>query len=304
MTTTITPLATRRARLVTQPPAAGARAATRHAALRWAFWLSGLLAGVAGVAATLGVVHPDIFRDPAMTAGNARGTALVVLVVALPSLLLGMCLARRGSWRGQIVWMGALGYLLYNHVLFTFATAFNPLFLLYVASLGLALWALVALLIATDAGELRAQVAPGMPVRVLAGYLLTCALVFGAAWLSDIVPALLDGTTPASLDKTIMLTSPIEVMDLSATLPLCALAAVWLWRRHSWGYLLAGVLVSMLTIETASIAIDQYFGHRADPSQSLGAVPLMAVLTVLGLALTSVYLRQLLPKPDAERSQL
>jgi hypothetical protein len=79
-------------------------------------------------------------------------------------------------------------------------------------------------------------------------------------------------------------------------------AAVWLWQRRPWGYLLAGVLVSMLTIETASIAIDQYFGHRADPSQSLGAVPLMAALTVLGLALTSVYLRHLLPQRDVERA--
>ena len=87
-----------------------------------------------------------------------------------------------------------------------------------------------------------------------------------------------------------MLTNPIEALDLSLTLPLCALAGVRLWQRRPWGALLAGVLVSMLSLETASIAVDQLFGQQRDPGQSLAAVPLMAALTLLGLALTVVYL--------------
>jgi hypothetical protein len=88
-------------------------------------------------------------------------------------------------------------------------------------------------------------------------------------------------------------------MDLSATLPLCALAAVWLWQRRPWGYVLSGVLLSMLTLETASIAVDQVFGHRSDPTQSLAAVPLMAALTLVGLILTALFLRHVRPAPRA-----
>src|SRR5664280_1466785 len=55
------------------------------------------LAAVAGPAAGVGAFHPDIFRDPAMTVGNAQGTDLVILLVAIPMLLVSMLLAARGS---------------------------------------------------------------------------------------------------------------------------------------------------------------------------------------------------------------
>ena len=49
----------------------------------------------------------------------------------------------------------------------------------------------------------------------------------------------------------------------------------------------------MFTIETLSIAVDQIFGHHSDPAQSLAAVPLMGVLTAIGLVVTYVYMRNL-----------
>ncbi len=52
-------------------------------------------------------------------------------------------------------------------------------------------------------------------------------------------------------------------------------------------------MVVMLTIETAGIAIDQVFGHVHDPSASLGTVPIMGVLTVVGLVFSALFLRGL-----------
>ena len=46
----------------------------------------------------------------------------------------------------------------------------------------------------------------------------------------------------------------------------------------------------MMTIETASIAVDQYFGHVHDPSASPDVVPLFIRLTVIGLAVSVAYL--------------
>ena len=47
-----------------------------------------------------------------------------------------------------------------------------------------------------------------------------------------------------------------------------------------------GMHLVMMTIETASIAVDQYFGHVHDLSASLDAVSLFAVLTVISLIVT------------------
>src|SRR5689334_9540574 len=80
---------------VDEPDTLAAQAAQR----RWtlAYWLSGALAVLALIASAIGVFFPQLFRDAAVTAGNARGTDLVILAVAIPALLISMALAARGS---------------------------------------------------------------------------------------------------------------------------------------------------------------------------------------------------------------
>ena len=268
--------------------------------LRLAHWLSASLALVAAVGAAIGAFNSGIFRDPPMTAGNAQGTSLVILLVAVPALVVSMMLEARGSARAGIVWLGALGYILYNSILFSFDVAFNRLFPFHVAMLSLALWSLVVLLIQVDTNELRARFTPNRNLRLIAIYLVASAALFLVTWMRDFVPALIHNTSPGSLDKTLMLTNPIQVMDLSATLPLMFLAGIWLWRRQPWGYLLAGLLLVTLTIETLSIAVDQIFGHRHDSTQSLEAVPLMVGLTLIGLYATVVFLRGMRERPTTE----
>lgn len=263
-----------------------------------AYWLSGVLTIVALVKSVTSVFIPGIFRDPPMTAGNAQGTDFAILIIAIPILVASMILTARGSWRAQIVWLGALSYILYSSMLFAFGTAFNPLFLLYVASLSLSLWSIVVLLIRVDADGLRARFASKLPVRVFAIYILVIAAIFSFTWMRQIIPVMFESAAPAFLQGTIMLTNPVHVVDLGFALPLSVLGAVWLWQRKVWGYLISGVMLSMMTIETASIAIDQVFGHLNDPTASLDAVPLFAVLTLVGLVVVVAYLRYLHLEPD------
>lgn len=258
-----------------------------------ACWLSGSLAVVILIHAAIGAFFPEIFRDPPVTAGNAQGTALVIMIVAIPILVASMTLAVRGSWRAQILWLGALGYILYNAVIFAFAVAFNPLFLLYVASLSLSLWSIVVLLIRVNVDEMRTRFASTMPVRMFAVYVIVVSALFFVTWMRQIVPAMFESGSPAFLQGTNLLTSPVHVLDLGFALPLSVLGAVWLWQRKSWGYLLVGLMLAMLTIETASIAVDQVFGHLNDPTASLDAVPLFVALTLVGLAVLIAYLRYL-----------
>jgi hypothetical protein len=168
----------------TQPPAA--QRPLHRSSMTLAYWLSSALAVAALVASAAGVFHPALFRDPAMTAGNAEGTDLTILVIALPALLVSMILTARGSIRGQVVWLGALSYLVYNAAFFAFAVTFNQLFLIYIAVLSLAVWSLVALLLRIDPVHLRAHASSRLPVRTLAAYLIVTTALFALAWLRDI----------------------------------------------------------------------------------------------------------------------
>ncbi|MCX7841270.1 MAG: hypothetical protein N2559_17670, partial [Anaerolineae bacterium] len=212
-----------------------------HSDSTLAYWLSGLLAVVTLIHAAVGAFFPAIFRDSAMTAGNAQGTALAMLLIALPVLIVSMILAARGSLRAWLLWLGALSYIFYNAVIFSFAVAFNALFLLYVASLSLSFWAIVVLLIRADVEKLRAQFADNLPVRVFAIYVIAASAIFFVTWIRQIVPALFESTRPTFLDGTILLTSPVHVLDLGFALPISVLGAVWLWQRKGWGDLLVGL---------------------------------------------------------------
>lgn len=292
MSTTLTPLPAhekKRASLAASPSLVPSRCNE----LTRAVWFSVALAIAAAIASGIGVFYPDVFRETAWTTGNAQGTALVILAVAVPTVVASMILSARGSRRARIVWLGGLSYILYNSVFFAYGIHFNSLFLLYAAMLGLAFWSVVTLLRAVDREDLLVHFSPRTPVRFFASYLALINVPFVFQWLKDVVPAILGNEAPAGLEGTGMITNPVQMTDFAFSFSLIALAVIWLWRRQSWGYLMAGTFFVYGVIEAVSVGTDQLFGHIHDSSQSAGAVPIFAVLAVLVLVPTIMFLRTL-----------
>jgi hypothetical protein len=261
-----------------------------------AFWVSVALTAVAAAAAAATLFGTGVLRGTAVMNGSARGTALVVLFVAVPLLALSMVAAERGSVRALIAWLGAVTYLVYNAVLFLLATPFNRLFLLYAAMFALAAWAAATLLHRMDVPAFARRFGPRLPARALAAYLATVAVLNALAWLAQVVPAVQSGQPPAFLAGTGLTTNPIYAQDLSFWLPLTAVTACWLWRRRPWGLVIAGALFTYWVIEGVGVAVDQAFGHAADPAStvaSAAAVPLFAALAAIGLVPLVLYYRNL-----------
>jgi hypothetical protein len=272
--------------------------------LTLAYRFSSALAVVAAIASAIGVFHVQVFHEVAMTAGNAQGTDLVILGVAIPTVVISMILSARGSLRAQLVWLGSLAYIFYNSLFYAYAAHFNVLFLLYVATLALSFWSVAVLLMKLDVKTLRLSFSPRVPLRIIAGYLLVTTALFALLWLKDIIPAILNNTVPNGLKGTGMVTNPIQVTDLAFGFPLTVLSAIWLWQRRSWGYVLAGAFLVYDVIESVSVATDQLFGHISDPSASLGAVPPMTLLAIVGLVPVIVYLSHLHVRSSTRRISL
>ena len=261
--------------------------------MRIAIRLSTVLLAIVGACGVVTLFAPTVLRDPPAYAGNARGTFVVLLVVAIPLVAIAMRAAARGSLAARFVWLGGVGYVLYNAILTSFSLRFNELFLLYVATLSLGVWSLVAVLGTFDAGELPSRFPSRFPVRLIGGYLIATALAFASVWLADVVPATLSGARPASLRGSTLPVNVVQVIDFAFTLPASFAAGVWLRRRRPWGFLLSGMMLVLLLLESVSIAVDQYFGHRADPSQPTGTVALFAVLSVVGALPALMFLRSI-----------
>ena len=268
-----------------------------------AYWVSGLLAVTAAANGLLTFLVPGVLHGTAVMNGSARGTGLAVLLLGVPVLAVSMALARAGSPRAVLCWLGAVGFVLYNSVLFVFATPFNQLFLLDLAMLALAAWSAGVLLWQTDVAALGRSFTDA-PVRGVAVYVWVIVTLNALAWLSRIVPALAGSGQAAFLRGTGLPTHPVYVQDLALWLPLIAVATAWLWRRRAWGYVLIGATLVMLILESAGIAVDQWYGHAADPASQVASAaltPAFALLALIGLV-PAYYLFRSLPDGTLGRS--
>jgi hypothetical protein len=246
------------------------------------------------------VLIPDVLRGTDVMDGSARGTALVALVLGVPTLVLAMHAAAMGSARGVFLWFGAVLYLAYNVFLLLLATPYNQLFLLYVAMAGLALMTGIALVADTDLRALARRCDRRMRVRLIAVYVWVVVACNALLWLVAVVPPTFSSEPPGFLDGTGLTTNPVYVQDLAFWLPLMGVAGVWLWRRLTIGYLLVGGGLTMWVLEGVTVATDQWFGHRADPGSdvvSTAAVPGFLVTALVTLSILVVFLRHVRPGP-------
>jgi hypothetical protein len=255
-------------------------------------WVTALIAMVAAVwtFADAGLLH-----GPEAMQGSARGTALVVGAVAVPVLLVAVWRASRNPGAALLVWAGALLYLVYNAVLFLFLTPFNAAFLVYVALLGSALWAIGYLGSTRELWRAGRAVAERAPVRGVAAYVWVIAAVNAAVWLAVLIPSLAPYPTPM-LEGVGVQTNAIYIQDLAVWLPLAAVAALWLRRRQPRGAVVVASVLALWVIEGVSVAVDQWFGAHADPTSSVVSLTLVApFLALAAVGLVPLWLLLRLP---------
>jgi hypothetical protein len=161
---------------------------------------------------------------------QALAQDLVNLLVVSPAMIVLALLALRGSSPAFLLWLGTLLFTVYNYVIYTIGIPFGPLFLLWVGVLALSIFALLGGAACINRDELLVTYRSGRAAQVSAWALIVIALMFGALWLSEDVPALLSGTTPQSLVDQGMITNPVHVLDLGFFLPAVIVVSV-LWLR-------------------------------------------------------------------------
>jgi hypothetical protein len=192
--------------------------------------------------------------DSLSYAAQAISQDAVTLIVGIPLLIAGIILTQKNSRRGYLLLTGTLGYFLYTYTSYTFLSAYNPLFLLYVALFSLSLFAFILAMKELDAEELANHISQNFPRRGIAIFLWILAGFLTLAWLGRIVPSLIAGNPPVGLESYTTLV--IQALDLGIIVPASVLTAVLLWRCQPWGYALAAVvLVKGLTMGLALIAM-------------------------------------------------
>jgi len=220
--------------------------------------LSAVAAALMLVASLAGLVAEGLYRDNLLVRSGWLGNDLVTLFVAAPALVVALLLARRGSLRGRLLWLGLLAYTLYNYAFYLFGSTYNALFLVYVAITTAAGFALAFGLSNLDVASVAQRFGTGTPVRSVATYVLLVSVMLGGFWVAISVEALVSGRPPAMVEATGGATNLVAALDLSMVVSVGALSGLWLWRRRPWGYVLATVwnvkgAAYMLALSAASV---------------------------------------------------
>ncbi len=245
---------------------------------------------LAVVATGVGLFVPKFYGDAEVLLPQLYGQDLLTLVVAVPALAVALYHAYQGSLRGYVVWLGVTGYLLYTYASYAFLTAFNQLYLVYVALFALTLFTLIAGIARIDPTDLS-KALDGHPVR---GYVAFQALVAGLLallWLADVGPASLAGTRPPSIAETTLPVPVIQSLDLGVVIPSFALSAALLWKQRAWGYVFTGVLLVKGTTLGLAVLAMIAFMLRAGQTVPLPQIVLFALLSLAGLVLTVRFVR-------------
>ena len=255
--------------------------------------LSLLLAGLAGwaaaVASLLGFV-PGLYRDRPLVVAQSHGYDAGNLV-AVAVLVAALTWAARGSLRGRLVALGALGCLLYDYVTYAFVIVLNPATFLYIAVLGLGGWSLATGLARVDPDEVQASVGSRMARRTTAAFLVVAGLLFAVTWLSQMLQSALSGRLPVELVAAGWPMNPVYVLDLGFVIPLLLVTGVSLVRRHPGGARFALPLLVFIPLLAASIllmAVSQALDGQAIAPAMVGV---FAVVAAASASLAGVALR-------------
>lgn len=211
--------------------------------LRAALTLTWATLALMTAAAVAGLTVDDVYGGPASTAAMLRGFDLVNLCVAVPALVVSAVLARRGTPRGHLFWVGVLAYVVYTYAYYVFGTGLDNLFLLHVATFACALFGLVVAVAYT--GAVVVDVRSGRAARWVSGFLGLLATGLGGMWVFHVLRFMVTGELPAGsglVESDVVVHLGIA-LDLAVLVPTYALAAVLLWRGSGWGVVLAAVVL-------------------------------------------------------------
>lgn len=253
-------------------------------------WLSVSAAVLAFGGSVLGLLLPAAVygRETDLLFNAALAQDVVNGVLVSPLIVVLAVMARRGSFSSWLSLIGFLAFTVYNYAIYAFSVQFGPLFLVWVAVLGLSAFAL---------GGCLASVLPaathlvGRTATRLTGWvLMVTSVLFTLLWLSEIVPDLLAAAPSTSASTWNVPTNPVHVLDLAFFLPAVFISGMLLIRGRVWGHATAIGSLAFLGLTTLPILVTPVVSYlRASPAGWSVLVPIGTLAVILWV----VFVRQL-----------
>lgn len=241
-----------------------------------------LLAIALAVQAAGGFLIPGLYRDSRWVIMAFRGTDIMTLAVIVPLLILVQTCVQRGSLRARLAWAGIVYYVFYNNLYYLMA-AYNGFFLLYVAIAVLSLFALVDALTRMDGAEVAGRAAERIPRGMISFIMFAEAAILCALWIGQSIQFIATGKVPQIIIDSGGSNHIVAALDMTLIVPLLILGAVWLKRKHAWGYIVSAGILVQCTLITVSLTLGGPVQAAAGIKDAWTMVPLWVLMGIFFL---------------------
>ncbi|MFW5713925.1 MAG: hypothetical protein ACOCYU_04570 [Brevefilum sp.] len=230
--------------------------------------------------------------DTLFSGAGYKGQDAVALFLGVPFLVASILFYQRGSLTGHLFLTGLLGYFLYLYSSMALGAAYNPIFLVYVATFATSLFAFVLSFNSATLRIAALEVIDVVPARGLAIFMFIAGGVTLVVWGAPLVTALIQGVPPARMDS--YSTMVTYALDLAVITPATLICASLLLRENASGVVLAVPLLTLIILLAPQIILSTIFQQQAGVPFTTGEmVGPIAGFVVLGIAAAWLLIRML-----------
>jgi hypothetical protein len=246
--------------------------------IRVARRLSTVLLAVMLTQALTGLAFQAAYRDVEWIRATWFGNDWVTLIVAAPLLFIGLVRTAVGSVRGLLLWLGLIGYALYNYAFYLLGAALNAFFPLYVVALVLAVIVLILALSHIDAARLAHSVRRTAPVRLVGGSLVFIAIGLTSVWIAMWAAYVFAGRPTPVEPEAFKL---VAALDLSLMVPALGVGGVLIWRRMPWGLVISAIASIQGALYLLVLSVNSVVAIRRGLTNAPGELPIWGMLTII-----------------------
>ena len=234
-----------------------------------------------------GLLRETAYRDVDWIRATWFGNDWVTLAVAVPLLIVGLVWSDAGSLRGLLLWLGLVGYALYNYSFYLFGASLNAFFPIYVVAVVLAGAILILALSRLDGRRVADAIDSTTPVPLIASALLFIGIGLASVWLATWAAYVFAGRpTPVEPDVFRL----IAALDLCLMAPAFTAGGVLIWKRKPFGYVISAIASIQGSLYLLVLSVNAAVAQQRGLATAAGELPVWGTLALFTAAMACLVL--------------
>lgn len=205
------------------------------------------------------------------------GSDITMLFLVIPLLIAAQFIeTKRETLKSGLFLSSILAVVLYYATSIVFGVTYNALHLAYIALFACSLFAFVVSVMEIDKKELRNKQSWSLPSRGIRIFLILTGIALFGAWLPDIIPTIVNGTTLPLIE--VYTTEITYVLDMGIVSPLVFICLHLLKKKDGLGDVLLAVILTLCVVMGVMIPVQSIFQVLAGIE-----LPIQVLVTKVGV---------------------